>query len=280
MFDQGTEETPKVKADFLVRTVTRVRQEISVRRAGVSQAELVRRARDRRPPRAWAAHLAAPEEVRVIAEIKRRSPSAGLLAPGLDATVRARLYADHGAAAVSVLTDRAFDGDLSDLSAVAAAVPIPVLRKDFLVDPYQVWESRAAGADAVLLIVAAVDDVTLGELVAVAKVADLGLLVEVHSAREADRAVAAGAQVIGVNSRDLATLEVASDAGFDTLAALRSRLGPDAVLVAESGILSAEGVARARLAGADAVLVGERLMRAEDPGAALAELVQAGAGRP
>ncbi|CAN5245561.1 indole-3-glycerol phosphate synthase TrpC [soil metagenome] len=216
----------------------------------------------------------------MIAEIKRRSPSAGPLAPGLDAAVRARLYADHGAAAISVLTDRAFDGDLADLSAVAAAVPVPVLRKDFLVDPYQVWESRAAGADAALLIAAAVDDVALGELLAVAKEADLGLLVEVHSAMEADRALAAGAQVIGVNSRDLATLEVAADAGFDILAALRSRLGPDAVLVAESGIRSAEDVARARLAGADAVLVGERLMRAEDPGAALAELVQAGAGRP
>jgi indole-3-glycerol phosphate synthase len=191
------------------------------------------------------------------------------------APVRARLFEGHGAAAVSVLTDAEFDGRLADLEAVSAAVSIPVLRKDFLLDPWQVWESRAAGADAALLIVAALDRAELAALVAAASDAGLGLLVEIHEREEARIAIAAGAAVIGVNARDLSSLEVDVQSALSTMEWLR-REAPDLAIVAESGIAGAEGVRRARDAGADAVLVGEHLSRAADPGGALELLVAAG----
>ncbi|HUP01588.1 MAG TPA: indole-3-glycerol phosphate synthase TrpC [Gemmatimonadota bacterium] len=271
---------PKVKPGFLASTVARVKREVAARRAAIPETEWIRRARETGPARPWAAAIAGPDGVRVIAEIKRRSPSAGPLAPGVDAAQRARLYVEHGAAAISVLTDSAFDGRPADLEAVAGAVQVPVLRKDFLVEPYQVWESRALGADAVLVIVGAVGDRTLGALIETAGTAGLGLLVEIHTPGEADRALAAGATVLGVNARHLATLEVESGAALEVLADLRGRVGADGVLVAESAIRSDEDVRAARAAGADAVLVGERLMRARDPGGVLAMLVQAGTERP
>lgn len=278
--DHYTEETPKVNLDFLHRTLARVSDEVAARRALIGEDDLRLRVRDRPGGEGLASAISKRGGVSVIAEIKRRSPTAGPLAPGLDAAARARLYWSHGAAAVSVLTDGAFDGALADLSAAADAVPIPVLRKDFIIDPYQVWEARAAGARAILIILAAVSDGTLRELDRAAGDAGVELLVECHSAAEGERALAIGARVIGVNARNLATLEVAEGAGLAELAALRRRAGPEPVLVAESGIRAPADVARARAAGADAVLVGEHLMRAADPGAALAALVQAGAGRP
>ena len=211
----------------------------------------------------------------MIAEVKRGSPSAGVLDAGIDAPARARLFEERGAAAVSVLTDAEFDGRLADLEAVAAAVSVPVVRKDFLVDPWQVWESRAAGADAALVIVAALGPRELGALVAESAAARLGLLFEIHDRAEAGVAIDAGASVIGVNARDLSSLEVDLDSALSTVAWLRREV-PDAVIVAESGVGGEEGVRRARDAGADAVLVGEHLSRAVDPGSALERLVAAG----
>ena len=252
----------------------RKRREVEAGRRRRPLAELARAARDRDPARPWADALRAPGAA-VIAEVKRASPSAGSLAPGVDAAGRARLFERHGASAVSVLTDAAFDGRLDDLRAVADAVTIPVLRKDFLVDPWQVWESRATGADAALVIVASLDDAGLTALADAAREAGLGLLVEIHAREEAARAVALDADVIGVNARDLASLGVDVAAGLGLLRRLRGD-APDAVLVAESGIAGPDDVRRAQAAGADAVLVGEHLARASDPGTALEALVAAG----
>lgn len=215
--------------------------------------------------------LAAPG-VSLIAEVKRASPSKGPIAPDLVAPEQARAYAEGGAAAVSVLTepDR-FAGSLGDLADVAA-LGIPALRKDFVVDPYQIWEARAAGASAVLLIVAALSTDDLGALHAEAARAGLDVLVEVHDADEVAAASEVGATIVGVNARDLRTFELDRD-GFGRL---RASL-PDGVLaVSESGVRDADDVRRAAAEGADAVLVGETLVRATDPRAAAAELVTAG----
>jgi indole-3-glycerol phosphate synthase len=211
--------------------------------------------------------------VAVIAEVKRRSPSKGALAEIPDPAALAGAYADGGAAAISVLTEeRRFGGSLADLRAVRAAVDVPVLRKDFIVSPYQLWEARAAGADLVLLIVAALTDRDLAALHRQAL--DLGMtpLVEVHDEAEAARATALGAGLIGVNARDLRTLEVDPDA-FARVAAV---LPQDAVKVAESGIGGPQDVARVVAAGADVVLVGEALVRHGDPRSAVAALTAAG----
>lgn len=215
--------------------------------------------------------LTAPG-VSVIAEIKRASPSRGDLAPDLNAPELARAYVDGGAAAVSVLTepDR-FKGALSDLADVAA-LGVPALRKDFLVDPYQVWEARAAGAAAVLLIVAALDEPTLARLHDTAIAAGLDALVEVHDASEVAAARRIGATLVGVNARDLRTFELDPDA----FGRLRPDLPDDALAVAESGIHGPDDVRRAVAQRADAVLVGESLVTAADPTAAVASLVAAG----
>lgn len=205
----------------------------------------------------------------VIAEIKRRSPSAGLLAGDLDPPDQARKYEDGGAAAVSVLTEPDyFAGSLADLEAVHDAVGLPLLRKDFIVEPVQVWEARAHGADAVLLIVAVLTDAELGELLAETRDAGIAALVEAHTAEEADRALAIGAGVIGVNNRDLTTFVT----DLATAEAVAPRLGPDVVRVAESGVSDPASAARMAAAGYDAILVGEALVRAEDPAALIAAL--------
>lgn len=259
--------------------MARKRAEVANAREGRPGAELERLAAERPPARSLADALRAPG-VSVIAEVKRGSPSAGPIDTAIDAPARARLYEQRGAAAVSVLTDAEFRGRLADLEAVAPAVSIPVLRKDFLVDPWQVWESRAAGADAALVIVSALAPRELEALVAESARAALGLLVEIHDREEARAAIDAGASAIGVNARDLSSLEVDVGAALATVAWLRS-VAPDAVIVAESGIADPAGVGRAGQAGADAVLVGEHLSRAADPGEALERLVTAGrnAGR-
>ncbi len=219
-----------------------------------------------------AAALAAPG-LQVIAEVKRRSPSAGSLAPALDPAAQAAAYQAGGAAAVSVLTEPDhFGGSLDDLRAVRDAVDLPILRKDFTLHPAQVWEARAAGADAVLLIAAVLDDEDLAALLAAAAAAGLAALVEVHTAAEARRAAAAGAGLVGVNNRDLATFRV----DLATAEAIAPELPPDAVRVAESGIGDAAGAARMARAGYHAVLVGEALVRAADPAALVAELRSAG----
>ena len=201
--------------------------------------------------------LRPASHVKVIAEIKRSSPSRGSLAPIDDPASLARRYELGGASAISVLTEgRKFGGSLADLEAVRAAVALPVLRKDFIATPYQVFEARAAGADLVLLIVAALDDTTLRELFDL--IVELGMtpLVETHSAEELDRATALGAKLIGVNARDLSSFEL----DRDLFGRLADRFPGDAVRVAESAVLSAADVAHYRAAGADVVLVGEALV--------------------
>ena len=205
----------------------------------------------------------------VIAEVKRRSPSKGELADIPDPADLARRYAAGGAAAISVLTEqRRFGGSLADLRAVRTAVEVPLLRKDFMVTEYQVLEARAAGADLVLLIVAALDDDLLRRLHDRARELGLAVLVEVHDEAEAERAVALGAELLGVNARNLKTLEV--DGG--AFARLAPQLPADRVLVAESGISGPDDVQRYVDLGARAVLVGEALVRGGDPARAVAAM--------
>ena len=219
-------------------------------------------------PRDFAGALARPG-LSVVAEIKRRSPSAGDIDRSLDPVGQARRYVAGGADAISVLTEpHFFGGSLDDLRAVRAAVDVPVLRKDFTRNEAQLWEARAAGADAVLLIVAALADDQLVRLATAASDIGLAAIVEAHTVAEVHRAVDAGAAIIGVNNRDLHTfrtdLSVAEEAA--------AQLGTDAITVAESGVSDAEGAARMVRAGYDAILVGEALVRALDPAALVARL--------
>jgi indole-3-glycerol phosphate synthase len=223
------------------------------------------------PARDFAAALRpADGNVAVIAEFKRRSPSKGDLAPELDPAVTAKAYAAGGAACLSVLTDaRWFGGAVADLDSARGACELPVLRKDFTIDPVQVYETRAVGADAVLLIVAAVpDDGLLVELHSLATDLGLAVLVETHDDAELDRALAAGARIVGVNARDLGSF--AEDLGVGER--LAAKVPSDVVAVAESAIRSTGDAHRMAAAGFDAVLVGEMLVRAPDPTATVREL--------
>ena len=222
-------------------------------------------------PRSLADALARPGRVNVIAEHKRRSPSRGAIREDLEPADVARGYEKAGAAALSVLTDEPFfGGRIEHLVAARAATSLPVLRKDFVVDPWQIWEARAAGADAVLLIVAALEDDELSNLLALAGEAGLDALVEVHDRSELDRALGAGARIVGVNSRNLKTLEVS----LDTALSLAPAIPDDVVAVAESGIGTADDIRRLRESGFAGFLIGERLMSAPDPGAALRSLLE------
>ena len=258
-------------ADLLQAIVASSRASVDARALAVPRAALERRAAARGPRagrfRDALADGAAP---RVIAECKRRSPSRGVLRPEYDAAAIASAYAAAGAAAISVLTEPGFfDGDLAHLEAVRAAVDLPVLRKDFVVDEYQLLEARAAGADAVLLIVAALEGRAFTDLLAACGRHGLAALVEVHDAGELARAVDAGADVIGVNQRNLRTLEVSPVRALELVASI-----PDGCLaVAESGLRTGGEVARLARAGFDAFLVGERLMTAPSPGRALEGLI-------
>jgi len=241
--------------------VAGVRQDLARRQAVVSEADLRAALTDVVPPRDPMPALRAPGSS-VIAEVKRRSPSKGDLADIPDPAALAQAYAAGGAAAISVLTEeRRFLGSLDDLRAVRAAVDVPVLRKDFIVEPYQVLEARAAGADLVLLIVAALDDDTLRRLHDLAGELGLTVLVEVHDEAETQRAVALGAELVGVNARNLKTLEIDQDT-FGRLAPL---IPDDRVKVAESGIFGPVDVKRHVAEGARAVLVGEALVKDGDP---------------
>jgi indole-3-glycerol phosphate synthase len=250
--------------DILVRK----RKEVAARRGTVPLATLKERPLYAEPRRGFRAALAAHAAPAVIAELKSASPSRGVIRASYDPPSIARGYAAAGATALSVLTDtHFFGGALDHLSAARAASGLPCLRKDFLVDPYQVEEARAAGADAVLVIVAAVEDGEGKELLAAADQAGLDVLVEVHAEGELEWAIGAGASLIGVNNRDLGTFTVS----LETTERLAPRVPPGMLLVAESGIRSAADVQRMVRAGAHAVLVGEAFMGRPDPGAALAE---------
>ncbi|MXG88511.1 indole-3-glycerol phosphate synthase TrpC [Nocardioides flavescens] len=245
--------------------VAGVRDDLARRQEEVSEADLRAALADVDPPRDPMPALRGAGSS-VIAEVKRRSPSKGALADIPDPASLAARYAAGGAAAISVLTEeRRFGGSLADLRAVRAAVDTPLLRKDFTVEPYQVLEARAHGADLVLLIVAALDDDTLRRLHDLAGELGLAALVEVHDEAETGRAVALGAELVGVNARNLKTLEIDPDA-FGRLAPL---VPDDRVKVAESGIFAPADVERYVGEGARAVLVGEALVKDGDPEAAV-----------
>jgi indole-3-glycerol phosphate synthase len=251
--------------------VAHKRAEVAALKARRSVGTVAAACRGLAPARDFEAALRPPAgtPVRLIAEVKRASPSQGLFRADLDPIAQASTYAAAGAAAVSVLTDaRYFHGSLDDLVRVRRAVPVPVLRKEFIVDEYQLWEAREAGADAVLLIVAALEDAALRDLLGAAKGAGLATLVEVHTAGELDRALRLGAPVIGINNRDLQTLTT-------TLApslALLPQIPPGPIAVSESGLRTGADVAQVVAAGAHAVLVGETLLRADDVAAKVREL--------
>lgn len=255
----------------LDQIIVGVLEDLSVRQAALPLSELIGQAQTAPPPRDPLPSFTSPR-LSVIAEVKRSSPSRGALAPIAEPDQLARAYADGGAAAISVLTEqRRFAGSLADLDAVRAAVDLPILRKDFMVEPYQLYEARAHGADMVLLIVAALDDVRLASLHRLAIELGLTPLVEVHTVDEAERAAGIGARVIGVNNRNLKTLEV----DLTTFEQIAPLLPADAVKVAESGILLPEHAARMRAAGADVILVGEALVINPNPTAAIGALIAA-----
>jgi indole-3-glycerol phosphate synthase len=224
----------------------------------------------RRTPLGFRDAIRSSKGVSVIAEVKRRSPSKGLIREDFDAVEIARAYVEAAATCISVLTDEHFfGGSLSDLQRVREAVDVPLLRKDFVIDPIQIDEARLAGADAVLLIVAVLDDDSLGQLHDYARSLGLDVLVEVHDEGELDRALATGSQLVGINNRDLRTFDI----DLATTERLAARVeDPNVVLIAESGIASGKDVARLERAGAAGFLVGESLMRQPDPGAALRTL--------
>jgi indole-3-glycerol phosphate synthase len=259
-------------SDILPKILARKAEEIAERSTRLSLAELRRRVQNLPPPRPFLGDLErtiARGRPAVIAEIKRASPSKGLLRdPFLPADI-ARSYAAAGACCLSVLTDRDFfQGHEDYLQEARAACELPVLRKDFIIDPYQVYEARLIGADCILLIVAALDDAALLELARLAMDLDLDVLVEVHDAAELERALASGAALIGINNRNLRTFETRLEVTLNLLA----RIPTDRTVVTESGIHTPADVALMRAHGVHAFLVGEAFMRAPDPGAKLAEL--------
>ncbi len=257
----------------LEEIVAGVREDLATRQASVSLEQLKERAALAPAPRDALTALCT-DGVSLIAEVKRASPSKGALADIPDPAELARAYEDGGASVVSVLTEmRRFRGSLEDLAAVRAAVDIPVLRKDFIVTSYQLWEARAFGADLALLIVAALDEQALISLVERTESLGMTPLVEVHNEEERDRALAAGARLIGINTRNLKTLEV----DRDVFAKVAKGVPSDVVLVAESGVRGPRDLVAYAGAGADAVLVGEALVTGNDPRAAVHEMVAAGA---
>lgn len=262
-------------SDILQRILARKREEVAERKARVSMAELRARCADAPPARGFAAALRARVErgqPAVIAEVKKASPSKGLIRADFDPAAIARSYAAGGAACLSVLTDvDFFQGSDAYLQQARAACELPVLRKDFTLDRYQVQEARALGADAILLIAAALDNAALANLHAYAVQCGLDVLVEVHNAVDLQRALPLPMPertLVGINNRDLRTFETR----IETTLLLRDDVPPDRTLVTESGIATHGDVARLRAAGVNAFLVGEACMREDDPGAALARL--------
>ncbi len=261
---------------ILERILAHKAEELARQQAIVSQAMLAARAARLPPPRDFAAALRRPPATALIAEVKQASPSRGVLRHPFDHLAIAATYRDAGAAAISVLTDEHFfQGSLALLEAIRElpAIP-PLLRKDFIIDPYQVYEARAYGADALLLIVAALDDERLASLLSLSTSLGMATLVEVHNQAELQRALAVGATLVGVNNRDLHSFQVS----LATTAELARHLPDGArhpILVSESGIFTPADVAYVRACGADAVLVGEALITAADIAAATRMLVNA-----
>ncbi|CAM0997628.1 indole-3-glycerol phosphate synthase TrpC [Rhodanobacter sp. Root179] len=258
--------------DILNRILVRKTEEVAERRARVPEAELVARIAELPPTRGFGAAIEAKIAAglpAVIAEVKKASPSKGLIRGDFDPAAIAASYAAAGAACLSVLTDSDFfQGSEAFLQQAREACALPVLRKDFIIDAYQVYEARAIGADCILLIVSALDDDMLLQLSLLAAELDMDVLCEVHDEEELERALALPVPLIGVNNRNLRSFETS----LETSLALQELIEYDRVLVAESGIHTPEDVARLREGGIQAFLVGEAFMRAEDPGSELRRL--------
>lgn len=259
-------------SDILNKILARKVQEITERAAQTPLRELSMQAEQAQPARAFADALqnrVTGGQAAVIAEIKKASPSKGLLRENFDPPAIARSYAAHGAACLSVLTDiDFFQGAPEYLSQARAACELPVLCKDFIVDQYQVYAARAWGADCILLIVAALGDAQLGDLAGLAHHLEMDVLVEVHNRDELERALALPVQLLGINNRNLRTFETRLETTLDMLEVIPK----DRLVITESGIHTPEDVARIRAAGVHGFLVGEAFMRASDPGAELARL--------
>jgi len=261
---------------ILDKIVTTKRGEIERARATVPEADLRARIADAPPVRNFFTPLAAGRPIRLIAEVKKASPSAGVIRDDFDPVSIAQTYEAHGASCISVLTDESyFQGSLEFLRQIRAAVRLPVLRKDFVLDTYQVLEARAAGADAVLLIAECLDDCNLRKLFNA--ICDLGMtpLVELYEPQNLQRVFDAGATLIGINNRNLHTFEV----DLEHTIRMRQRVPDECVLVGESGIKTHADVQRLEVAGVDAILVGESLMREPDIGAAVDRLLGRQANR-
>lgn len=259
-----------------IKTGTVLDRIIEARRAGIShrkktvpETALRFGAKHAKPVRDFAAALSR-DSLNVIAELKKASPSAGVIRANFDPVALAKSLELAGAAALSVLTEEEyFQGDLKYMRDARAAVGVPVLRKDFIVDPWQVWEARATDADSFLLIVAALDDDLLAELLALGRELGMEALVEVHTRAELTRALRIGARILGVNNRDLRTLEVRVETSIELIEAIPD----DCVAVCESGLRTRADLARLRAAGFDAFLIGEHLMAQDDPAEALRGLL-------
>ncbi len=274
MIPELSDHAPRDVPDVLARICAQTRAEVARRSGGLSLREIRLRLRDlAEPPRGFGRALkrkTAERQAGLIAEIKKASPSAGLIRPAYDPAAIAREYQAAGAACLSVLTEGpSFGGHVADLQIARVAVRLPVLRKDFILDPWQVYESRLIGADCILLIMAALTDAMAAELLALARSLDLDVLVEVHDEAELDRALGLDTTLIGLNNRDLRTLRT----DLDTTVRLAPRVPPDRIVVAESGIRSRADVVRLAEAGASCFLVGESLLRQPDAGAACAALL-------
>jgi indole-3-glycerol phosphate synthase len=258
--------------DILIKILNRKIEEVQERSLNVPLEVLYQQAEAQDAPRGFVKAIEAKLRVglpAVIAEIKKASPSKGIMRPDFHPADIARSYADHGAACLSVLTDRDFfQGAETYLEEARAATKLPVIRKDFIIDVYQVAEARAIGADCILLIVAALDDEALETLSEAAHALGMDVLVEVHDRVELERALRLDLRLIGINNRNLRTFDVHLDTTFDLLKAIPA----DRIVVTESGILGPEDVALMRVHEVHAFLVGESFMRAADPGARLAEL--------
>jgi indole-3-glycerol phosphate synthase len=251
--------------------VAHKKMELVRQKASVSLSSLEKLAWKADKPRGFAKALSKPSEMALIAEIKKASPSAGVIREDFDLIEIGKIYETCGASAISVLTDEHFfQGSLSRLEKVRQAVQIPVLRKDFIVDPWQIYEARAVGADAVLLIVAILSDAQLRDFLHLCRELEMDALVEVHTAEEIERALAVGAQVIGINNRNLKTFTV----HLETTETLVAHIPEDIVCVSESGIKGHDDMRRLAKAGVHAVLVGTSLMKAADIGAKVKELLQ------
>ena len=269
----SSDMSPDMSPDILARILADKRAQLEAEQRQVPLAELKAQVRDLPTARPFEQSLkqrAAMDASAVIAEIKRASPSAGVIRADFDPAAHAASYEQGGASALSVLTDTPyFQGQNSDLQQARAACSLPVLRKDFIVDPWQVWQTRALGADGLLLIAAALDDDALAELSVLGKDLGLGVLVEVHDQQELDRALAIPGGLLGINNRDLRQ--------FKTDLATTERLAPqvpsDRLVVAESGLRTAADIQRLQQAGVGCFLIGESLMRQPDPGRALQDLI-------